>query len=233
MNDNLNDALIAAAWRNDVDEASRLIEQGADVNAKDMTVQSAYLIATSEGYLDLLKLTLESGADVSAKDSYNGTGLIRAADRGHAEVIGMLLRAGIEVDHINNLGWTALHEAIILGDGEQRYVDCVRLLLAGGADPNLPSQRDGISPLGHASSRGFGAIAMSIRTAIQSEPPKDATEALFAAGTNGDADGVVLALTAGASPAALNVDGKSTLDIAAEAGHQDVVRLLHALTGEH
>lgn len=154
MND-LDQALITAAWRNDVAEAAHLIEQGADVNAKDDTIQSAYLIATSEGYLDLLTLMLQHGADVDAKDSYNGTGLIRAADRGHADIIGCLLRAGIEVDHINNLGWTALHEAIILGNGDQRYVDCVRLLLAGGADPSLASRRDNVTPLRHAESRGF------------------------------------------------------------------------------
>lgn len=229
MNGNLNDALIAAAWRDDVDEASCLIEQGADVNAKDTTIQNAYLIATSEGYLDLLTLTLENGADIGAKDSYNGTGLIRAADRGHAFVIGRLLQAGIEVDHINNLGWTALHEAIILGDGGQRYVDCVRLLLAGGADPNLPSQRDGASPLEHAESRGFGTIAKTIRNVIQSDPPKDATDALFAAARDGDTDGVVIALRAGAKLASPNQDGMTPMAIAQEAGDQNLVRLLNAL----
>jgi hypothetical protein len=94
VNDTLNRALIAAAWRNDVTEAASLIAQGADVNAKDATVQSAYLIATSEGFLSLLALTLANGADVVSKDSYNGTGLIRAADRGHTLTLGMLLRAG-------------------------------------------------------------------------------------------------------------------------------------------
>ena len=87
------------------------------MNAKDNTVQSAYLISTSEGYLELLNLTLEHGADVDSKDSFNGTGLIRAADRGHADIAGRLVQADVEIDHINNLGWTALHEAIILGDG--------------------------------------------------------------------------------------------------------------------
>ena len=44
----LDQKLIAAAYANDVDAARELIEAGADVNAKDASVQSAYLIATSE-----------------------------------------------------------------------------------------------------------------------------------------------------------------------------------------
>ena len=77
-----NEALIAAAWDNDVEAARRLIEAGADVNHQDGSRQSAYLIATSEGHLDLLELTLANGADVTALDSFNGTGLIRAAEQG-------------------------------------------------------------------------------------------------------------------------------------------------------
>ena len=142
----LNQQLIAAAWDNDLRRARALIARGADVNAKDNTVQSAYLISTSEGYLELLNLTLEHGADV-VKDSFNGTGLIRAADRGHADVAGRLVQAKIEIDHINNLGWTALHEAIILGDGSRRYVDTVRVLVAASADLRLQSQRDRSAPL--------------------------------------------------------------------------------------
>jgi hypothetical protein len=64
--------LIAAAWNNDVPAASRLIAAGADVNAVDDTEQSAFLIAASEGYLDLLELTLQHGADVRSLDSYRG-----------------------------------------------------------------------------------------------------------------------------------------------------------------
>ena len=89
----LDEQLIAAAWKNDLRRARALIDQGADVNAKDNTVQSAYLISTSEGYLELLNLTLRNGADVDSKDSFNGTGLIRAADRGHADIAGRLIQA--------------------------------------------------------------------------------------------------------------------------------------------
>ena len=121
----LDRKLIAAAWENDLSEARRLIEEGADVNAKDDSVQSAYLISASEGYVELLELTLEHGADVTSLDSFNGTGLIRAADRGHVEIVRELLETDIDVDHVNNLGWTALLEAIILGDGGPRHTEVV------------------------------------------------------------------------------------------------------------
>ena len=231
MNERLNRALIEAAWRNDVDEAARLIGQGADVNAKDETVQSAYLISTSEGFLSLLALTLEHGADVESKDSYNGTGLIRAAERGHALLVGMLLRAGIQVDHVNNVGWTALHEAIILGDGGQRYSDTVRVLLASGADPLIPSQRDGISPMDHAQSRGFWIIAASLFAVINTGLPPDPTAALLAAAESSDADGVMLALRAGADPDFRYANGSTAISIAARPAFQDVTRLLHAFAG--
>jgi len=124
---------------------------------KDNTLQSAYLISTSDGYTELLKKTLEAGADVYATDSYNGTGLIRAADRGHVEIIRELLKTDIRVNHINKIGWTALHEAIILGDGGKRHTEVVRMLVDAGADVNLPD-KEGTSPLSHAKNRGFTAI---------------------------------------------------------------------------
>ncbi len=83
--------------------AKLLIDAGADVNVQDRTQQSAYLISTSDGYLDLLQLTLANGADVHSLDSYNGTGLIRAADRGHVEIIAELLKTDIDIDHVNRL----------------------------------------------------------------------------------------------------------------------------------
>lgn len=156
--------LIAAAYRNNLEVARALIEAGADVNVQDNTQQSAYLISTSDGYLELLRLTLAAGADVHSKDSYNGTGLIRAADRGHVEIIAELLKTDIEIDHVNRLGWTALLEAIILGDGGPRHTEVVRLLVEAGADVNL-ADGSGVTPMEHARRQGYGEMLSILEAA--------------------------------------------------------------------
>jgi uncharacterized protein len=162
----LNKELIAAAYENDVETARHLIGRGADVNAKDETVQSAYLIATSEVGDDprLLELTLANGADVSSLDSYDGTGLIRAADRGYTEIVARLLETDIDVDHVNRLGWTALLEAIILGGGDPAHTDVVRLLVEAGVDVNLADSQ-GMTPLAHARANGYGDMVALLRSA--------------------------------------------------------------------
>lgn len=162
----LDRKLIEAAYANDVEEARRLIEAGADVNAKDETVQSAYLIATSEVGDDprLLELTLANGADVRSLDSYDGTGLIRAADRGYTSIVARLLETDIDVDHVNRLGWTALLEAIILGGGDAAHTEVVRQLVAAGADVNL-ADGQGVTPLAHAEQRMYAEIVEILRAA--------------------------------------------------------------------
>ena len=72
----------------------------------------------------------------------------------------ILLQAGLHVDHVNNLGWTALLEAVILGDGGPVYQEIVGLLVDAGAK-QIPD-RDGVTPLEHARQRGFDAIAARI-----------------------------------------------------------------------
>ena len=72
-----------------------------------------------------------------------------------------MLNTAIDVDHVNNLGWTALLEAVILGDGGPVYQEIVKLLLSAGANANI-ADRDGVIPLAHAKSRGFTEISRLI-----------------------------------------------------------------------
>jgi len=157
-------ALIAAAYGDHVEVARALITGGANVNTKDDTQQSAYLIPTADDGLEMLRLTLANGGDVHSLDSYNGTGLIRAADRGHVDIIRELLKTDIKIDHVNRLGWTALLEAIILGDGGERHTEVVRLLVEAGANVNL-ADGAGVTPLAHARSRGVDEIIRILEAA--------------------------------------------------------------------
>ncbi|TQL70543.1 hypothetical protein FB381_4481 [Nocardioides albertanoniae] len=234
----MNEQLIKAAWDNDVARARELIQAGADVNHTDDTEQSAYLIAASEGYVDLLDLTLRNGAEVNAKDSYDGTALIRAAERGHADIVGRLVQAGIDLDHVNNLGWTALHEAIVLGDDGPDAADTVRVLVAAGVDISIEAGRDGKTALQHAEERGFDAIVSTLRTA--SSEVADGESQLLRAASAGDADSAAAALRDGADLETRDGNRRTPLLLAVTDDHVETARLLvylgadpDALDGRH
>jgi ankyrin repeat protein len=70
------------------------------------------------------------------------------------DVVRALVGAGAPLDHVNNLGWTALLEAVILGDGGPRYVAVLRALVEAGAAVGL-ADRQGRTPLDHARARGY------------------------------------------------------------------------------
>lgn len=226
---NLDERLIDAAWRNDVGAARRLIRSGADVNWRDETVQSAFLIAASEGYLDLLNLTLDHGAAVKLHDSFDGTALIRAAERGHWDIVGRLLQTDIAVDHVNNLGWVALHEAIILGQETPEYVATVRTLIAGEADLEIESERDGVTPIEHARAKGQAEATQSLTRALRDRTIPDPDAALLKAAGRGDADGVALAIRAGADLEAKGDQGRTALLLASAADHVAAARVLLAM----
>ncbi len=88
---------------------------------------------------------------------FGGTALIPAAHRGHVETVKLLLTTTIDKDHVNNLGWTALMEAVVLGDGGAAHTEIVRLLVAAGANAGIPD-RDRITPLEHAKQRGYAEM---------------------------------------------------------------------------
>jgi ankyrin repeat protein len=151
--------LLLATRANLVEIARALISAGADVNAKDSIQDTPLLYAGAEGRNDILKMILATGkANLRYTNRYGGTALIPAAHHGHPETVRILLATAIDVDHVNSLGWTALLEAVILGDGGPVHQEIVKLLLAGGADTEK-ADNDGVTPLAHAKSRGFTEIA--------------------------------------------------------------------------
>ncbi|MGE8242902.1 MAG: ankyrin repeat domain-containing protein [Sphingobacterium sp.] len=150
--------LLIATEKKDLVMAKLLLQYGANVNQQDNILNSPFLYAGALGYTELVKLYLDHGADFKIFNRYNGTALIPACERGHVETVRLLANTKeFPIDHINRLGWTALLEAIILGDGSQKYVDIVQILLDANSDKNI-ADNEGVTPLQHARKRGFNKI---------------------------------------------------------------------------
>ena len=145
--------------------AQALIRLGANPNALDAQRYDIITIAAVNNDLDMLKIALEGGGNARAITSpYNGTALIAAAHRGHVEIVRALTAARAPLNHVNNLGWTALLEAIVLGNGGANHTATVEALVNAGADVNIPD-RHGTTALGHARSRGYSQIARILERA--------------------------------------------------------------------
>lgn len=156
-------AHVAAFASNDA-ELQALAAAGADMNALDDQVYDVLTIAAVANDPDMVALALRLGNRPDLVTSvYDGTALIAAAHLGHQEVVRRLIDGGAPLDHVNNLGWTALLEAVILGDGGPDHVGTVRALVDAGADITL-ADRDGVTPLQHAEARGYEKVAEILRT---------------------------------------------------------------------
>jgi uncharacterized protein len=145
--------------------AQALIRLGANPNALDAQRYDIITIAGVNNDLEMLKIALAGGGNARAITSpYNGTALIAAAHLGHVEIVRALIAAKAPLNHVNNLGWTALLEAVVLGNGGANHTATVEALVNAGADVNIPD-RHGTTALGHARSRGYSQIARILERA--------------------------------------------------------------------
>jgi ankyrin repeat protein len=147
--------LHVAAFRAQHDAMRALAAAGADPNALENDRYDIVTIAAVANDVPTLRLALELGGSAKNVTSrYDGTALIAAAHLGHAEVVRTLIAAKAPLDHVNNLGWTAVIESIVVGDGGKRQIATLKALVDAGANINL-SDRSGDTPLILAQRRGY------------------------------------------------------------------------------
>ncbi|KAA1426848.1 ankyrin repeat domain-containing protein [Nocardioides antri] len=155
-------ALLLAATYDHVAVAQVLVAMGADPDALDDRHDTPWLVTGVTGSVAMLEALLPARPDLTIVNRYGGVSVIPASERGHVDYVRRVVSTGIDVDHVNDLGWTALLEAVILGDGGADHQEIVRILLAAGADPTIPDG-DGVTVLQHAEERGFEEIARLLR----------------------------------------------------------------------
>jgi ankyrin repeat protein len=148
---------VAAFTKQDA-AAVKLMSLGADPNALDGQRYDIVTIASVADDVPMLRTALKGGGKATNITSpYDGTALIAAAHLGHDEVVRTLIAAGAPLDHVNNLGWTALIESIVLGDGGKRHIACLEALVQAGANVNV-ADRSGATPLTLAKRRGYAEM---------------------------------------------------------------------------
>ena len=157
--------LHVAAFMRKPDAARALMHLSADANALEAQKYDIVTIAAVADDVPMLKAALEGGCKAGNITSpYYGTALIAAAHLGHDEVVRTLIAAKAPLDHVNNLGWTAVIESIVLGDGGKRHVATLKALIDAGANINL-ADRSGETPLTLAKRRGFNEMVAILEKA--------------------------------------------------------------------
>lgn len=154
-----------ATYAGRLDAMRALVKAGADPNALENDRYDIVTIAAVANDVPSLRAALELGGKATNVTSrYDGTALIAAAHLGHDEVVQMLIVAGAPLDHVNNLGWTALIESIVLGDGGPHQLATLKALIDAGANVNI-ADRNGLTPLHLAQGRGYREMAAILESA--------------------------------------------------------------------
>jgi hypothetical protein len=157
--------LHAATFARQREAVRVLMKAGANHAALDNDRYDAVTIAAVADDEATLRILLAEGASARLTTSrYDGTALIAAAHLGHDGVVRQLIAAGAPLDHVNNLHWTAVIEAVVLGDGGPRHQATLKALLDAGANTKL-TDREGRTPLQLARARGYAAMAAMLEAA--------------------------------------------------------------------
>jgi ankyrin repeat protein len=123
----LNKKLLDASRDGILEEVERLIKEGVDIEAKDLSGWNSLMWASLNGYKEMVELLLKNKADIEVKDSNGWTALMYASANGHKEIVEMLLEAGADISVRTNKGDKAIHFA--------RNVEMAQVLIANYADP--------------------------------------------------------------------------------------------------
>ena len=128
MSSSLNEFMLQAAIKGDLEQVNVWLDAGANVHFSKLG-WTPLMRASRNGHTEVARLLLERGAELEAKDPDGRTSLMWAAFNGHTEVVCLLLDRGADIEARDKDDWTPLIWASSYG-----HTEVFRLLLDRGAD---------------------------------------------------------------------------------------------------
>jgi ankyrin repeat protein len=225
----VSSTLFAAAERNCIELATRLLDQGASVEARDRSGARPLSRAARSGHLEMVDLLLQRGAPIDARDLSGATALYVAAERGQTAVVQRLIDKGADAGLKGRSGTSPVAAAAFAGRNQ-----VVRILLAHGADARAADDT-GKPPIVYAAASGNLDIVRQLLTHdvdVNARYANDLTLLMWASGPDqAVAEAQALQVVSWLVDAGAHIDdrddrGRTALMIAAEGNHAEIVHLL-------
>ena len=139
--------LISAASRGDLDSVMILLKKGVEVNAKNMsgdTALASVLLSTTRLHtaMEILKPLIAFGANINAKNDRRETPLLITAQANVEKAAELLLELGGDANVKNVDSYSPLHCAAQNNNGK-----LAEMLLQYGADPSVKTDQGEMTPL--------------------------------------------------------------------------------------
>jgi uncharacterized protein len=223
--------LFAAVDANCLDLATKLLDQGASVDARDRLGARPLSHAAKSGHLQMVDLLLARGAPIDARNLAGATALYFAAEGSHISIAQRLMDRGADVKLTGRSGISPIAAASYAGNDV-----IVEALLAHGADERAPDET-GKPPIIYAAAGARLDIVKRLLARdidINARYSNDLTLLIWASGPDEKAPEaqavkvVSYLLDAGAHIDDRDDRGRTALMIAAEGGHEEIADLLMA-----
>ena len=130
--DHLKKALRDMVYYENQEGIIRVLGIGANIDKQDENGVTALMLASDNGYVDIIELLLANGANVNIQDNNGNTVFLRAALRGQTAIADFWFKRGANINSTNYKGQTALIYAV-----HNEQIDMIRFLLENGANPNI------------------------------------------------------------------------------------------------
>lgn len=144
----INAQLLVSARQADLNQITRLIEEGASPNSRNRLGKTTLFISIEKNRSDIVKYMLKSGADVNLSTVDMVSPLMAASYAGNKEIVSLLLEKKPRLEDTDRLHKTALIYAAGMG-----HTEVAEMLIAAGAKIDA-SYIDALTPLMWAAGQG-------------------------------------------------------------------------------